>query len=1035
MTTQTAKIRLVKCPRCRHLLPEPEIPVYKCGGCGAVLQAKIRRTNTQNTVLNHDRSDATGEGRLDSIQDEKRTNGPTEEAPVSEKAESSSDSGSNGKQVNGLIQETSSERGEHSVSNSSTSNQDYCMNKETTARGESSSIIDSNGSEDTCQNPKNPSSAGKPDVSNERKENGFHDYNEKMPGDQTFSPEPEDQELTAETKERVEQFVCDYTGEPNSQDYENDTRDSDRNCISGGSFSEDFYSSVEFLCHETEGSSPEQAPNISGNETNRGSGQVDRVDQTESKNCMSELPDHHNFLSELSSPHEGRKGHDDLTSSKGGTFEEGGEDIHLARRVGSNGGCKSEDHQVEFSQDANSSNEVPLSTDIVPSMSSPRLDADAPVNDDIRVQTIKSLEKKETGSLDADENPINGRILSDNVDSFDDLNLGASQRLTSPAFEPNGITDSPDSLPGGSSAEFDPKHRVLSKSPTKCYYGHDSSASSYDGFEDKIPNRLAKPPRRKFKAANSKNSNGLHKEDGPWANDSQTENLEMQYKPTKGPGLNEMQSNLSEIRYQARKPPIMPEKSHPTMKYRTNLDNLHDPRSSGLSIGSRMREDKDEHISTVPFIPMYLQTGQRKASTAPYSLDSFKHYSAIGSSDVPSYAEPDKMELLRMVNELKEELSRIQISNSRFPLTVAGEDMYTPTYYNHHLRPLTDMPSNLSYSRYARRYSQERGLAHLNQPSRMAFSGDAADYMRHVDCACLNCHPQDWHYSVQLPSHTVCCNKVHCRGHSNNCYNSPCSTSSSPHRCKSSEFSVWDHDTMSGDQRHRDSGIRDLQLKERYQSKRHVRPVAGGNPIIACYNCSALLQLPADFLLLGRRYHKLRCNACGKVLKFALQSGKHIVPSIPEALAPPPSMVDYSSESIARGNHASAAHSLDNVDVDPVSFSEDYGVSFERSYSTEADPSVLPPPRHLVERNSCAKKKSSGDTVTTVEDRKMKSVMEYQKMPSKSLENFGAMEGEPSSRRSKGRKSSSEIKEISGNGGSPLHRLMGYSSPSAVMKN
>lgn len=37
----TTKVRLVRCPKCRQLLPElPDIPVYKCGGCGAVLQGK-----------------------------------------------------------------------------------------------------------------------------------------------------------------------------------------------------------------------------------------------------------------------------------------------------------------------------------------------------------------------------------------------------------------------------------------------------------------------------------------------------------------------------------------------------------------------------------------------------------------------------------------------------------------------------------------------------------------------------------------------------------------------------------------------------------------------------------------------------------------------------------------------------------------------------------------------------------------------------------------------------------------------------------
>ncbi|XP_022979310.1 uncharacterized protein LOC111479066 isoform X2 [Cucurbita maxima] len=37
------KVRVVRCPKCENLLPEPsELPVYQCGGCGAVLRAKSK---------------------------------------------------------------------------------------------------------------------------------------------------------------------------------------------------------------------------------------------------------------------------------------------------------------------------------------------------------------------------------------------------------------------------------------------------------------------------------------------------------------------------------------------------------------------------------------------------------------------------------------------------------------------------------------------------------------------------------------------------------------------------------------------------------------------------------------------------------------------------------------------------------------------------------------------------------------------------------------------------------------------------------
>lgn len=37
--SESAKVRLVRCPKCENLLPEvTEFSVYQCGGCGAVLR-------------------------------------------------------------------------------------------------------------------------------------------------------------------------------------------------------------------------------------------------------------------------------------------------------------------------------------------------------------------------------------------------------------------------------------------------------------------------------------------------------------------------------------------------------------------------------------------------------------------------------------------------------------------------------------------------------------------------------------------------------------------------------------------------------------------------------------------------------------------------------------------------------------------------------------------------------------------------------------------------------------------------------------
>ncbi|XP_020418625.1 uncharacterized protein LOC109948964 isoform X2 [Prunus persica] len=41
LSALTTKVRLVRCPKCRQLLPElPDFQVYMCGGCGATLKAR-----------------------------------------------------------------------------------------------------------------------------------------------------------------------------------------------------------------------------------------------------------------------------------------------------------------------------------------------------------------------------------------------------------------------------------------------------------------------------------------------------------------------------------------------------------------------------------------------------------------------------------------------------------------------------------------------------------------------------------------------------------------------------------------------------------------------------------------------------------------------------------------------------------------------------------------------------------------------------------------------------------------------------------
>ncbi|KAL3622032.1 hypothetical protein CASFOL_034228 [Castilleja foliolosa] len=356
-------------------------------------------------------------------------------------------------------------------------------------------------------------------------------------------------------------------------------------------------------------------------------------------------------------------------------------------------------------------------------------------------------------------------------------------------------------------------------------------------------------------------------------------------------------------------------------------------------------------------------TGNRTRLAGP-GPESYRH-SSLPPRPVfkPSYPEPDNIDLLRTVCELKDQINRMHFQYDRYP------------------------PDMEIYSGACRRtgYNPRHNNNNNNQ-KRLAFSGESLRYGPHISCSCLHCRPQDWHHSVQLPPHTA---------HRKNTPYGPRSDSA-PQQYASSEAS-WCYETDSDNQRHDDEIIKRARLKEKYfKGKRHARPVAGGAPMVVCYHCSELLHLPVDFLLFKKKYHRLMCDACKKVLRFSVQNGTHIVPYVPEASAPPPPPSEVSrrnTESVSR------AGSIGRADR-PVSCSDHYynGIM------------------------------SSGSSFETVEDRKMKSVL----IEHRDKDEYAGLirADESAGPSSKWRKGNSEIEEASS---SPLHRLMGYSSPSQVL--
>lgn len=217
--------------------------------------------------------------------------------------------------------------------------------------------------------------------------------------------------------------------------------------------------------------------------------------------------------------------------------------------------------------------------------------------------------------------------------------------------------------------------------------------------------------------------------------------------------------------------------------------------------------------------------------------------------------------------------------------------------------------------------------------------------------------------------------------------------------------------------------------KKQQPAKQHFRPIAGGAPIIACSCCNEILKLPADFLLLKRKCHRLRCSACTMVLKFSLVKGIHIVEYDPEPKTPPPSEVGGYTEMTNLAS-TSASCAVDYQHGDPSESSGDgYGQPSHRS-STEIEHYSPAPPSETMNGIHVRRKMSAGNPLTTKKDGK-KPIEQDSKTSYSKRETFEL--GGPSSKVYEPKNVVSEIEEVLPGGGSPLHQLMGYSSPSYII--
>ncbi|KAL8126321.1 hypothetical protein AgCh_013565 [Apium graveolens] len=419
---------------------------------------------------------------------------------------------------------------------------------------------------------------------------------------------------------------------------------------------------------------------------------------------------------------------------------------------------------------------------------------------------------------------------------------------------------------------------TLRSSTAKHYYDYGASTSCVE-TEDELPSQHIHASRKNFKDAEPRITNGMPKRDKLVVNYGMSNENKLTPRP-----INSLATLSAKKHYSAKG----------SKWSRGEFQELAEHRRP---FSSKMTMETGENRYGRPF---YLK-GSQVARNGNYTSSEPKGLPA-------RTVDPEsKTQLLRIVYELQDQLKRVNISkgmpHGRYSGGIAKKE-HLPAYSNL-FAPNGERYPDLRYTLNPGRHNQVKTYLQHGKVPRMAFSGDAAHFSHEVDCSCLRCYRQKWHYSTQLPRHAYYDeghSVLYCRGPRHSSPSLCHSTSAAPYQ--SSEF-PWSHDTTLDVIIHQNNN----EVKKKQQAaKQHFRPVAGAAPIIVCYCCNAILQLPADFLLLKRKCHRLRCSACTVVLRFSLEKGIHIVEYNSEPRTPPPSEVGEYTETT---NLASASCAVD----------------------------------------------------------------------------------------------------------------------------
>ncbi|CAJ1974535.1 unnamed protein product [Sphenostylis stenocarpa] len=454
-----------------------------------------------------------------------------------------------------------------------------------------------------------------------------------------------------------------------------------------------------------------------------------------------------------------------------------------------------------------------------------------------------------------------------------------------------------------------------------------------------------------------------------------------------------------------------------------------------------MSTKRDEFPPKMPFHRSGSHSYYERGSSSNHMHDEIHRSSSFLSHESFEETDQEKMKLLGMIHKLQDQLNRTLYTSGEANGRLSKgsyKGNHISGYHSHDFDEGRRFSHGLGYPMSNGRFSHGVNWHQRhNKFSRIPYSAEATSHSHHVDHSCYHCRSQERHYSADISPHV---HFRHERLYSSCAGQDCCSFShhpypSSPQWSTTSELpSMYGRETKSDDKRRRVPDLRRyLREKKNLVAKRHHRPVAGGAPFVTCHKCLNLLQLPADFLLFKRACHQLKCGECSEVLKFSLH-GSHIDIFPPNnAIGPPSSEINDQSQVIGSSSLPSASHAnyYRYSAAEAISYYDDYGLSISKSYSSEGEPIALAHSHHL--------HGSEYDNNPRVSRGIFEPSTEKENIaPRYSSARKSLVEPVESaifpSNVSRSRKLASEMRARPPPKSSSLHLLMGYSSPSQVIR-